>query len=202
MENNFLKEDLTREKIKKELSHTHMHEIKSYIFSMVMFFVFEHLFCAILDLMDRIDLPVRIIAWILYFSDVLFIIANIICLIRVKKGKFYVVKDIMTDKKVVSTFYIRRRLTIRRMRFDSPREFCLVFSKLGAWRLPCRNYKWSEFYGMLTDIEIYAKSEPTDWFYIAYTCKFVGRTVFNACYFEYIEVPDLDFCGQAPPPRR
>ena len=198
-ENNDLKETLTREKVKRELLHTHRHELLAYILSSVCILYFEILFCWILDCLDRIDLPVRIIAGILYFIYFVYIIAHIVCIIRIKMNKFYVVKDILVDKKEQVKVRLKNYISMRKFRIASPRFYNLCFSKMGTWEIPARNYKWSEFYGLQVNCQIYYKSEATDWFYIAYTCRNIEMTAFNAEYFEYNGECDANFCKPSAP---
>ena len=194
-ENNDLKETLTREKIKRELLYTHRNEIRSYLLSPIFVFVFEQLICLLLNDINIIDLPVRIIAWILYATQLIFLIANIVCVVKIKKGKFYVVKDILINKKLIESVRVRN-LTIRKFHFAPAFYYQFYFSKIKKWAIPDYNYAWSEFYGAVSDVKIYKSAQITDWFYIAYVNKYVALTAFSFVFFCYDHECDEILCGR------
>lgn len=195
-ENNDLKEKLTREKIKKELLYLHWRSVLSVVL-IPLIFITEYILCYFLDIIDRIDLPVRIIAWALYLLIAANLIVDLVCIIRIKNDKFHVVKDILVKKEKFITSDEEVDMETRNVvhsRFGTYRGYTLVFSKF-KWAIPDYNYRWSEFYGVMRVAEVYGKSEVTDWFYIAYSCKPGILTAFNTKFFEYTDVCDEDFTG-------
>ena len=115
-------------------------------------------------------------------------IKDIICIVRIKKDKIHIVKDILIDKKLD---YGRSSTSSRFSFFVFTYQF--TFSKFGDWSIPRYNYEWSEFYGPMKDEDVYEQAEVTDSFYIIYVLKKYCAIILSTRLFDLEEIKSQRF---------
>ena len=161
-ENNDLKEKVSLLKLKNALLKNSFRNYLIYFLPLGAIFLIELFFCTILEYSGTTTLPVKIIAWIFYLLLLFLIVKETICVIRVKKNKISISKDILIDKK--RKVFIKPVANVYGIFAYKPLKF--YFAKSGKWSIPRYNYAWSEFYGPMKDEDVYEQAEISDSFYI------------------------------------
>lgn len=178
-ENNDLREKISYEKLKNIMLKKYYRSVV-YGFSCLFITVWaELILCIVFNTANITCLPVKIVAWLLYLLFITFTVKDIICIVRIKKDKIHIVKDILIDKKLN---YGHSSVPFHFSFFVFSYQF--TFSKFGGWSIPRYNYEWSEFYGPMKDEDVYEQAEVTDSFYIIYVLKKYCAIILNTRLFD------------------